>query len=333
MLRNSASRTYASTVLTVTEIRPKETGKIASKPGFRRMHEVIKHIGVASRLDCWREETKKVHHVDTLEDWASRKPLWASIEALAANLVQGYVADMHLPEMHTQREDLRDKQWENTLLCEQYFLLYEEMSYAMNAGDIGRVETCFMPWVFIFRGCGKHKYVSQMIKFLHNVHRVYPPQLKRAIRMNILCNPMGKRHQFRAIDWWVEHNNLYIKRIYSGAFSNRTKRRILKQAALVEVYKKVRISFKGMFALNHRTYRHLAPKMERTLKKLRTYVETHEVHVVKRARSTKHLVPDVAELGVNKLLSAGMDLDGAGDADDAMDGEIEVNGNEGDLEV
>lgn len=34
---------------------------------------------------------------------------------------------------------------------------------------------------------------------------------RRAIRMNILCNPTGKKNQFRAIDWWVEHNNLYIK--------------------------------------------------------------------------------------------------------------------------
>lgn len=34
---------------------------------------------------------------------------------------------------------------------------------------------------------------------------------RRAIRMNILCNPTGKKHHFRAIDWLVEHNNLYIK--------------------------------------------------------------------------------------------------------------------------
>ena len=32
-----------------------------------------------------------------------------------------------------------------------------------------------------------------------------------AIRMNILCNSTGKKGAFRAIDWLVEHNNLYIK--------------------------------------------------------------------------------------------------------------------------
>lgn len=29
--------------------------------------------------------------------------------------------------------------------------------------------------------------------------------------MNILVNPTGKRGRFRGVDWWVEHNNLYIK--------------------------------------------------------------------------------------------------------------------------
>ena len=29
--------------------------------------------------------------------------------------------------------------------------------------------------------------------------------------MNILCNPTGKAGEFRALDWVVEHNNLYIK--------------------------------------------------------------------------------------------------------------------------
>ena len=34
---------------------------------------------------------------------------------------------------------------------------------------------------------------------------------RRAIQMNILYNPTGKKGAFRAIDWLVEHNNLYIK--------------------------------------------------------------------------------------------------------------------------
>jgi hypothetical protein len=36
-------------------------------------------------------------------------------------------------------------------------------------------------------------------------------QIRRAIRLSMLCNPTGKPGKFRAIDWLVEHNNLYLK--------------------------------------------------------------------------------------------------------------------------
>ncbi|KAH9951072.1 hypothetical protein B0H21DRAFT_801792 [Amylocystis lapponica] len=175
----------------VGQIRPKEMVKIGSKPGFRRMHEVISHVGIVSRLDCWTEEVRRrdPRH-RSLTAWGETEPTWAMVRDVATTLVRNYLPDDEFSGMHYQSPESRDEKHENTLLKEQYFLLYEEMSYAMNAGDIGRVETCLMPWIFIFKGCGKHN---------------------RAIRMNILCNPTGKLHHFRAIDWWVEHNNLYIK--------------------------------------------------------------------------------------------------------------------------
>jgi hypothetical protein len=71
-----------------------------------------------------------------------------------------------------------DAQHDNALLRQQYFLLYEEISHVLNYGDIGRVETCFMPWVFIFQGCGKHKYAAEMQRYLRNVHFIYPEGLK-----------------------------------------------------------------------------------------------------------------------------------------------------------
>lgn len=162
----------------VAQIRPKETGKIGSKPGFRRMHEVIQHVGIASRLDCWQTEVRKRNLGSSLDEWAAKKPSWEEIEAIAAHMVCIYVADTQFDKQRCAPEVERDQQWENTLLQEQYFLLYEEISYAMNSGDIGRVETCFIPWIAIFRGCGKYKYATQMIKFLYNLHKVYPEKLR-----------------------------------------------------------------------------------------------------------------------------------------------------------
>lgn len=163
----------------VGQIRPKETLKFASGPGFRRMHEVIQHVGVVSRLDLWRE---KASHLPgkfaTLEDFAKSNPSWETLTKMANELACEQVAGANLAKVRRRLKEARDLEHENILLRQRYFLLYEEITYAMNTGDISRVETCFPPWIYIFRGCGKHKYAAHMMKYLHNVHFVYPEGLK-----------------------------------------------------------------------------------------------------------------------------------------------------------
>ena len=160
----------------VGQIRPKETGKIRSGPGFRRMHEVIQHVGIVSRLDCWRLEAGKDHSgFKSLEEFANSQPDYATLQAMADTLCKEQIAQ---PDHLFNSNSANDAQHDNALVRQQYFLLYEEISHALNYGDIGRVETCFMPWVFIFQGCGKHKYAAEMQRYLKNVHFIYPEGLK-----------------------------------------------------------------------------------------------------------------------------------------------------------
>ena len=100
-----------------------------------------------------------------------------------------------------------DEQFENALLLNWYFLLYEELHHAMNAGDVGRVETCLRTWIFIFKATVKHKYAAHLTKYLIDVHYTFPAGLQKAIRYHTLVNPTGKPHHFRAVDWCVELNN------------------------------------------------------------------------------------------------------------------------------
>ncbi|KZT73987.1 hypothetical protein DAEQUDRAFT_660790, partial [Daedalea quercina L-15889] len=328
----------------VAEIRPKETGKIGTKPGFRRMHEVIQHVGAASRLECWRQEiSERRPSVATLEAWAESEPSEDDIEGLANILVKNYVADTHLSEQRYNSPAIRDEQFENTRMRERYFLLYEELTWAMNAGDIGRVEDCFLPWIFIFKGCGKHKYATQMVRFLHDLHFVYPAKLRRAIRMNMLVNPTGKKYHFRAVDWWVEHNNLYIKRIYGGRFSNRTKQRITKESMLIETFKKVRISLEEMFALEHRTFKHSPPKMQQTFRKLANYMRNVNTHAMVPGRKSTYSIADAWEMGMLKMFESGWNSGDSADKNTSGTStsvgptppavENEIDGDDGDLDV
>jgi hypothetical protein len=159
----------------IGQIRPKETGKIGSGPGFQWMHEVIQHVGIVSRLDCWRLEAGKDSVFRSLEEFAKSLPDFAKLHRMANMLCREQIAQ---PDHVFNSNPANDEQHRNALLRQQYFLLYEEISHMLNYGDIGRVEACFMPWAFIFQGCGKHKYAAEMQGYLRNVHFIYPEGLK-----------------------------------------------------------------------------------------------------------------------------------------------------------
>ncbi|KAG5222097.1 ATP-dependent RNA helicase [Salix suchowensis] len=164
----------------LSQIRPQETGKLGSKPGFRRMHEAIEHVGIVLRLDCWRLLAVETNEgCKSLDDFADQKPEWKKLVEMATKLCRTQVAAPDIEETtRSADEEERDAQHENNLIRQQYFLLYEELSYGMNHGDIDRIESCFVPWIMIFAGCGKHKYAAELQRYLEDVHFCYPPGLK-----------------------------------------------------------------------------------------------------------------------------------------------------------
>ena len=197
----------------IGQIRPKETGKIRSGPGFWRMHEVIQHVGIVSRLDCWRLEAGKDFRFQSLEDFAKLKPDFAQLQQMANTLCREQVAQ---PNHLFNSNSASDTHHNNMLVRQQYFLLYEEISHALNAGDIGHVETCFMPWIFIFQGCGKHKYAAEMQRYLRNVHFIYGEGLKcvfgvAMIKLNFLTEEKtGSANEHTLQSYWkkgpISHN-------------------------------------------------------------------------------------------------------------------------------
>lgn len=193
-------------------LRPKETGIMASKPGFRRMHQVISHAGISRRLDCWRvlAERKNSAHT-TLDKLAESQPMFHELEDMAEDIIREFASTEDLSLHRLKPVSERDQLLENAQLINYYLALYEELSYAMNVGDIGRVERCLFTWIPLFKATGKHIYATYLERFFLDLHFKYPQGLRRAIRYNILINPTGKAGKFRAADWLVELHNLDIK--------------------------------------------------------------------------------------------------------------------------
>ncbi|KAG2121850.1 hypothetical protein BD769DRAFT_1360939 [Suillus cothurnatus] len=280
-LQNSSVRLDQNALMRdVGVLRPKETGIYGSKPGFHRMHQLITHSGICRHLDCWRVQVKKNEssHVD-LDAFAASEPLFDDLLAMADVIAKDYVADYRLRWMRSKDVTQHDGENENALLLNKYMLLYEELSYAMNIGDIGRVETCVVAWILIFKATGKHKYATHMSDLLCNVHFVYPDVwIRRAVRYHILVNPSGKSGSFQAVDWCMELNNLYTKVIHGGKGPNRTIDRIILESPLVHVYHNLQWDFEENFLHSHLTTRHANVDTTQTFNKLCRYIEQHSPH-------------------------------------------------------
>ncbi|KAI5982250.1 hypothetical protein EDD15DRAFT_2391332 [Pisolithus albus] len=300
----AAREDETSLIHDVTLLRPRETGIYCSKPGFRRMHQLIGHAGVCRRLDCWRIHVEDLGF-ESLEALAASKPTLDSLRTIAEHLVRNCVANYQLRHMKKKPTDERDVQFENAMLMNKYCLLYEELSYAMNCGDVGRVETCIVPWIPILKAVGKHKYVTQMTNFLTNVHRVYPPGLRHAIRYHWLVNPTGKEMKWRAMDWCVELNNLFTKVKYGGKGSNRTLEWILLESPLVQAYRNAQVIIQKNFLHTHLTVKHGDPNMSKTFKALATGFASYSPHRRIAGRKSRHEIPDLIDKG-RELMEKGM---------------------------
>ena len=183
-IKSKAARGDNSLLQYIGMFRPKETGKFSTNPTFRQMHEAMLHVGNVLRLDAWRVEASRAMKKNiTLETWAAEsKPslndIWDMAFLVAQNYVAGEEGGPRLFELRHESPGARDQEWENVLLLHEQLLLYEELYWAINEGDIGRLEMVIPYWIAIFKATGKHKYAYQMTSFLLNLHFVYPERLR-----------------------------------------------------------------------------------------------------------------------------------------------------------
>ncbi|KAG1901149.1 uncharacterized protein F5891DRAFT_1128201 [Suillus fuscotomentosus] len=282
----SACQDQTSLMHDIAQLRPRETGIFGSKPGLRMMHQLIGHDGICRHLDCWQIEVEKMNNAHkTLDDFAILKPSLKELKVIANRLAREYITTYRLTR------------YKNNLLINKYFLLYEELSYAMNIGDIVHIETCIIAWTLIFKAMGKHKYATCMTEFLINLHFNYPMGLQKAIRYHWLVNPTRKPERFHAVDWCVELNNLFIKVKNGGTGSNRSVARVILESPLVEVYQNAHSVIKTNFMHTGRMSLQAAPDMKKMFEGLLTKMRSSSPHIHTPGRQSTYLVPDLLDKG------------------------------------
>ncbi|KAH9176467.1 hypothetical protein EDB89DRAFT_2112841 [Lactarius sanguifluus] len=105
-----------STYQHVGILRPRETGIMTTKPGFRRMHDVSHRYTI---LECWQIEVSALdpENWTSLEAFAASKPDWDLVVKISEEIVQKYVVTIEgLSQACMKPETERDQQFENQTL-------------------------------------------------------------------------------------------------------------------------------------------------------------------------------------------------------------------------
>lgn len=168
--------------------KAKDTTKILKgPPTYQQMKRFLKHLGTAERLTCWRTALESRFGPTIWTDLDDKsfnaqftlRFTWDDIVSMSDDLVTSFFNIGQVRDRRESKDDsLRDSVLENTMLRNYYMLLYEESIYAMNFGDIGRLQQCLIDWIPAFRAVGKHKYAYHLTSFFINLKYRYPEKLQ-----------------------------------------------------------------------------------------------------------------------------------------------------------
>jgi hypothetical protein len=127
-----------------------------------------RHVEAELRNSCW----------SSLKSFLEAGPSWKTIVNISETIVEKYIASMPtLADMQTKTNSKRDKILENQTLHNHDGYLYLDMRHAMKTRDIGHVEMLSLPWIYIFKAIGKHKYASHLARFLKQLLKIFPKEL------------------------------------------------------------------------------------------------------------------------------------------------------------
>ncbi|KZV83226.1 hypothetical protein EXIGLDRAFT_684099 [Exidia glandulosa HHB12029] len=293
----------------IRKLRPTkaERAKFTAKqgPGYRRMHDVAKHVTWAIILECWELEAQAWDTSCTsLEAFAlrlsrlpTRKIAWNRIRTMARTIARKYIAGPDFQAARAKPVAQRDGQFENWQLFLQISFFDQIFDYAVKSQDVGRVLISLCDLTFAYQGAKKHKYAFQMMQTLVLLAYVCPEPLRRAFLTSWIINPTGKPMGGRGVDWLVELFNLYLKQMHCGSSSNYGLEHMMDMSRLISLFKYVFDNFIVNYHITSHTTRHQGPNMQETIDELRKVIRADRAMVFTPGRTSKYEVDDVVTLG------------------------------------
>ncbi|KAF9975643.1 hypothetical protein BGZ75_000451, partial [Mortierella antarctica] len=314
------------------------------KHNFHAVDELIRHTLDAMVLHLW-EVVLETKDLEALARTRSKAALNKLVTAGAERILDAYLD----PAKQDAMDNVLSK---NSALLLRDMLHYVELSDSIKSGDLGRIEEV-LKWITIMMQAGSTKNYANELLHLHcGLSYAWTPKAKHAIMSSWLVNTSGKPNRWLPADLYQEHNNLLTKVIHAAKGSSSSWEMLAESISLnIETFGHIATVVGEQFKISNNNARHhtddASEDVSLIITSLREFgIFEHEPTPLRLGQV--ETAQDLFKRGVNNLQggrvslfrerSAKKDVDmaddtaGLGDADAGMDGVIEHDAGNTDLE-
>ncbi|KAI0344970.1 hypothetical protein BDW22DRAFT_1370596 [Trametopsis cervina] len=199
----------------------------------------------------------------------------------------------------------RDIVLENGILFNRDALIMRELNDAIKAGDSGRILLSLKILAPYYRGSKRTKYAYESLVSLHNLTHVWPVPLRRVVMNNWLVNTTGRENGFIPLDLLQEHQNFWIKKIYSAQGPNASWEWLEMVAPCINILRELVSQFHGALGA-HQGSKHAAPDLSNDIHELMRSLELHQVYTRQPNRTIEDSAGKSGE--VRDILTEGFHL-------------------------
>ncbi|KAJ7061082.1 hypothetical protein C8F01DRAFT_1288251 [Mycena amicta] len=259
--------------------------KAKKLPPYRPITELVLDISLpanildAFRIHCGRHD---------LEDWVSGVKSYSEVNTVAYEVYRKLCSAREVARLRSLPDAERDVPLENIMLFNRDALTMRVLRTAIKSGHVGTVVTVLRHWMVMFRGSGRMpKYATALFHVLIDLQTMHPT-LRNTFLMNWLVNLSGKPNAFKELDLLQEHQNFWLKVIYT-AKGNRSWKWLgmisVSIFTLRDTIRQVQSDFKTSY--NGKT--HTNPSTEKDLAILREYLQksTVQTYTPRRAGNSQ----------------------------------------------
>ncbi|KAF8593298.1 hypothetical protein BDV93DRAFT_429166, partial [Ceratobasidium sp. AG-I] len=293
---------------------------ISSPPPFAVSKDLIMDSLAARVLHCVFLETdcetlaEYIAHLESHGSTSSTKAQaqqmrWKQLLCDSTRVYNKYVNIEAVASLQSSRllaepgEKAGDMVYEGAVLFMRDSLYLEELIDAVKTGHSGRIVRILKIYALSLRGSHRNQYAHELLRLIHHLEVVWPPELRDLIVQNWIVNPTGRPKSFVELDLVQEHFIFWIKKIYNAHGSNASWAWLAMISPCIAALRALAKDLNSMLG-NYRSTQHTDPERFLGIQKVMDSLTKYNVYNIELGRTFDEKdkpVEDIESIGMAKV--------------------------------